>query len=92
MKKTLAIAGILLMTTVAGAQDARKARGQATSNDPYTGKPQPKGAEHPMTNPNSNAPGSLDRDHGRDRAEDVGKGKKKGLKKAHHRATPPAKS
>jgi hypothetical protein len=31
----------------------------------------------------SNAPGSSDRDKGRDRAEDVGKGHRKGLNKQH---------
>ncbi len=29
----------------------------------------------------SNAPGTIDRDHGKERAEDVGRGEKKGLKK-----------
>jgi hypothetical protein len=55
--------------------------------------PQDKGQGNPHTraNPpavvnqappaNSNAPGSIDRDKGRDRAEDVGNGKKKGLSK-----------
>lgn len=38
----------------------------------------------PAHNPHSNAPGVSDRDFGRDRAEDVGKGKKKGLTKKHH--------
>ena len=35
-------------------------------------------------NPHSNRPGVADRDFGRDRAEDVGKGKKKGFGKVRH--------
>lgn len=38
----------------------------------------------PANNPHSNAPGVSDRDTGRDRAQDVGHGKKKGLYKKHH--------
>ncbi|HCC56622.1 MAG TPA: hypothetical protein DEQ47_05055 [Solibacterales bacterium] len=35
------------------------------------------------TNSHSNAPGVTDRDLGRDRAADVGKGKKKGITRTH---------
>lgn len=83
MKKTLAIISMLLMSAAFGAQGNGKGRG----NDPYTTKPMPQSVPHPMTNPNSNAPGSVDRDKGTGRAEDVGKGKKKGLRKTHHGRT-----
>lgn len=39
----------------------------------------------PAQNPHSNGRGVSDRDFGRDRAEDVGKGKKQGFSKTHHK-------
>lgn len=78
---------MFLMSVAFGAQGNGKAKGRAGGNDPYTAKPLPEGAQHPLTNPNSNGITSTDRDKGTDRAEDVGKGKKKGLKKTHHGRT-----
>jgi hypothetical protein len=66
MRKELAICSLLLLAPLAfGAQHGRSATTGSAHNDA----------------PASAHTASSDRDKGKDRAEDVGKGKKKGLKK-----------
>jgi hypothetical protein len=88
MKTVLILITVLFMLT-AFAQGNGKAKGHAKTNDPYTTKPAPQErySRHPTTNPNSNAPGTVDRDLGRDRALESGKGKKKGLYKTNRGRT-----
>src|SRR5713226_2591938 len=74
MKKLVSILlGLLLGSTLAFATPGQ---GRKSGS--------PGGGRSPQ---HSNAPGTADRDFGRDRAMDVGKGKKKGLKKEkkHHK-------
>jgi hypothetical protein len=73
MKAILALAATLLMTTAFGAPGNGKAKGHQTGNTPANVSNAPVGTPH----------ASVDRDLGRDRAVDVGKGRKKGLKKTH---------
>jgi hypothetical protein len=86
MKKVavMLLAGALVLC----AQGKGKGNGGGMGNSGAAGAMGVGRGDNPNTSPginsNSNRPGSLDRDLGRDRAEDVGKGKKKGLGKVHH--------
>ncbi|MBI4454987.1 MAG: hypothetical protein HY644_03710 [Acidobacteria bacterium] len=71
MKKILAVLSVLIVSVVSLEAEGR-ARGHARKSRP------PASTRAVLQ---SNAPWSADRDFGRDRAEDVGRGKKKGLKK-----------
>ena len=77
MKKTVSIAAALILAAVSmNAQGQGKGRGHAGS-PPAPSAPQNTHSNAPAGTPHA----GLDPDHGRDRAEDVGKGKKRGLKK-----------
>jgi hypothetical protein len=81
MKRIIIATGLAFLTALgASAQGrgrAQNMRGLPPSSSSVRGNQSSAGTLH------SNGPGSRDRDKGRDRAADVGKGHKKGLNKQH---------
>lgn len=72
MRNWVSITALILLATV-GLMAQGRGRGSAARSMPL--------AHNSTATTRSNAPWSADRDRGKDRAEDAGKGKKKGLGK-----------